>query len=114
MTLEECYAQMDGDLCKALAVMETRERLARYLARFADDPTARLLFASMREGRMDDAFRAAHTLKGLCAGLGLTHLGESCSRLTGALRAGAAGEALLRQVKDDYKAAVRAIGGLNR
>lgn len=114
MTLEECYAQMGGDLAGALAVMQSRERLARYLLRFAADPTAQMLFASLRAGRTDDALRAAHTLTGLCRGLGLTQLCRACRALADGLRGGQApqDDALTERAKEAYACTLRAIGEL--
>lgn len=37
---------------------------------------------------MDDSFRAAHTLKGVCVNLGFDKLYEASSKLTEQLRAG--------------------------
>ena len=114
MTLEECYAQMGGDLAGALAVMQSQERLVRYLLRFAADPTAQLLFASLRAGRTDDALRAAHTMTGLCRGLGLTRLCGACRALADVLRSGRAGQegAPGDQVQEAYACTIRAIGEL--
>lgn len=109
MTLRECYGELDGDCAGALEVLGSEERVRRYLLRFADDPTARMLFASLSDGRVQDAFRAAHTLKGLCRGLGLTQLFVSCSALTEALRGGKMDAALCALVRRDYDAAVNAI-----
>ena len=86
MTLEACYARMGGDLGAALRVLESETRLRRYLHRFLDEPTARMLILALEDGRWEDAFRTAHTMKGLCCGLGLTRLYSACSALTEALR----------------------------
>jgi len=86
MTLEACYAQMGGDLGAALCVLESEARLRRYLSRFLDEPTARMLIAALEEERWEDVMRTAHTMKGLCRGLGLTRLYDACSTMTDALR----------------------------
>jgi len=113
MTLLACYEAMEGDCAAALAVLGNEERVQRYLLRFAGDPTARMLFAALVDARRADAFRAAHTLKGLCRGLGLTRLCASCCALTDALRAdGRLEDALVRRVREDYDLAVRAIAAL--
>ena len=59
-----------------------------------------------------EAFRAAHTLKGVCENLGLSDLCKSSSVLTEALRAGERPEnldVLKAQVCTDYEQAVSAI-----
>ena len=115
MTLAECYAQMDGDLNAALHVLESDTRLARYLVRFLDEPTARMLFLAIEDERWKDALRAAHTMKGLCRGLGLVPLHDACSDLADMLREGGsltdarAGERV-RAEYDRVVQAVRALG----
>ena len=86
MTLEACYARMGGDLGAALRVLGSDTRLRRYLIRFLDEPTARMLFLALEDERWEDAFRTAHTMKGLCRGLGLRRLHDACGALTEALR----------------------------
>ena len=114
MTLQECYEDMGGDLGAALAVLESETRLTRYLGMFLDEPTARMLFLALEDARWADAFRAAHTMKGLCRGLGLTRLYESCCALANALRGSSApeDERVIARVQRDYEAVTRAIGAL--
>lgn len=115
MTLQECYDEMGGDLGAALGVLESETRLARYLTLFLDEPTARMLFLALEDARWQDAFRAAHTMKGLCRGLGMTRLYDSCCALTQALRDGQApqDDAPVRQVKTAYDRTISAIRALN-
>lgn len=114
MTVQACYEAMNGDYAAALCVLESEARVERYLLRFAKDPTARLLFASLNSGRWEDAFRAAHTMKGLCRGLGLTGLHAACAALTDALRSGEApgDERLRAQAEREYGAVLQAVGAL--
>ena len=114
MTVDACYKAMEGDYAAALGVLESESRVRRYLLRFLGDPTARMLVAALADGRWADAFRAAHTLKGLCRGLGLTRLHASCSALTDALRGGGPLEdaQLGAQVKAEYGRVVQAVSAL--
>ena len=68
----------------------------------------------MEEGSREGAFRAAHTLKGVCSNLSLNRLLLSVSKLTELLRpeteslpAGA--DALFEEVRLDYELTVNAI-----
>ena len=68
----------------------------------------------MQNGQREEAFRAAHTLKGVSANLGFSRLLASAGALTELLReeaetipGGAA--ALLEEVKQDYEVTVSAI-----
>ena len=111
MTLEACYGEMGGDLNAALRVLESETRLTRYLIRFLDEPTARMLLLALEDARWTDALRAAHTMKGLCRGLGLTRLYDSCCALADALRGGRApeDEAVMERLHRDYEAVTRAV-----
>jgi len=111
MTVQECYDEIGGDLSAALGVLESETRLVRYLIRFLDEPTARMLFLALEDARWEDAFRAAHTMKGLCRGLGLTRLYDASCALAEALRGGQApqDDAVIERVHRDYEAVTRAI-----
>ena len=73
------------DACKRLS---SQAALEKFLPRFAQDETFFALCTAMEENRPAEAFRAAHTLKGLAANFGFTHLYECSSALTELLRAG--------------------------
>ena len=60
--------------------------LKKYLGKMAADKTFPLLQAAMAEGNREEAFRAAHTLKGVALNLELTPLVELSSRLSDVLR----------------------------
>ena len=114
MTLEACYGEMGGDSNAALRVLESETRLTRYLIRFLDEPTARMLLLALEDARWADALRAAHTMKGLCRGLGLTPLYDACCALTDALRENVPPEdaQISERVKAEYERVVHAIGAL--
>ena len=113
MTVQACYEAIEGDWATVIGVLENEVRVRRYLMRFLNDPTARVLFRALREERWEDAFRAAHTLKGLCRGLGLTRLQSACIRLTDALRGGRAPEpALMAAVIAEYEGVMRVLDEL--
>ena len=113
MGLHACYEAMKGNCAAALDVLESEARVERYLLRFADEPTARLLLAALQEERWEDAFRAAHTLKTLCRGLGLTGLHAACLALTDALRGGQSVDAqLCERMRREYEAVLQAVGRL--
>jgi signal transduction histidine kinase/CheY-like chemotaxis protein len=82
------------------AVLDTRAGIARvagnvtlYARLLASFDTrqpqeAIALHAAIAEGRFEDASRAAHTLRGLSANLGMMQLAAALQRVEGALRAG--------------------------
>ena len=56
--------------------------------KFLDDGSYQELVNALKEGRDEDAFRAAHTLKGVCQNLSFTSLYEPSQTITEALRGG--------------------------
>ncbi len=75
------------DYDSALRRMMGKESLYyRFLKKFLEDESYSLLQEALREKRWEDAFCAAHTLKGLTGNLGLTQLYEAIGVLVEKLR----------------------------
>ncbi|MFQ8760361.1 MAG: Hpt domain-containing protein [Intestinimonas sp.] len=91
MTLEVCYAEMGADYAEVLERLRDERLIRRYVLRFPDDPSYDALCRAMSGGRLEEAFLAAHTLKGITQSLGFGGLCASTSALTEALRNGARG-----------------------
>ena len=104
MDLKECYAAFDGDYEGVLSRLRSEKMVRKFALKFLKDTSYELLTRSLEEENYEEAFRAAHTIKGVCQNLGFTVLGDSSSRLTDALRNGGSEEAgpLVQQVKADY------------
>lgn len=118
MTLQECYAAMGGDYDDAMGRLRSERLLQKFVLKFLDDGNFKLLCQSLADGRQEEAFRAAHTIKGMCQNLSFRALGKSSSRLTEALRAGESDtRELLECVMEDYRVTEEAIrayqAGLN-
>ena len=111
MTLQECYAAMEGDYQDALGRLRSDRLVQKFVLKFLADGSYDLLTQSMEEENYAEAFRAAHTLKGVCQNLGLTKLLNSSSELAEALRNGFTPEAipLTERVKADYRQTMAAI-----
>ncbi len=79
--------------------------LIRFLKKFSQDANYELLRTSMEEKRYEDAFKAAHTLKGVCGNLSLIRLFEVVDRVVEYLRGKqyAEAEALMPQVVQEYE-----------
>lgn len=88
MNLKEFYAAIGGDYEGTVARFLTEERVKRFVLKFENDPSYDYLFESLKSGDVDGAFRAAHTLKGVCQNLGFDRLYEISSEITEILRAG--------------------------
>lgn len=111
MTLQECYEAMGSDYTGVLGRLRSERLIQKFVLKFLDDPSYALLCQSMADGDAETAFRASHTIKGVCQNLGFTKLGQSSHDLTEALRSGGGpeAEALLEQVKADYAETADAI-----
>lgn len=83
----------------------------KFVLKFLTDPSYDLLVRSMESKDWPEAFRAAHTIKGVCQNLDFTRLYRSSSQLSEALRNGFTPEApaLAEQVKEDYARTTAAI-----
>ena len=102
MTIQECYKEMGADYEEVFHRLP-RESMVRKFA---------LMF--LKEGNAQEAFRAAHTLKGVCQNLGFTNLYQPAYELTEVLRAGTlegSGEWFAR-VTEQYKITTDAIRGV--
>ena len=86
MTVKECYALIGGDYDDVMTRLRTDERIKKFLGKVADDKSIELLEQSLKERNMEEAFRAAHTLKGVGLNLSLTALYTSAETMTEALR----------------------------
>ncbi len=114
MTLQECYQAIEGDYTDVISRLRSDRLVQKFVLKFLDDPSFDLLCRSVEEKNYEEAFRAAHTIKGVCQNLGFTRLLESSSHLTEALRSGWSEEApgLFEQTAADYKQTAAAIQAL--
>ena len=103
MPLAEFFPSIGSSAQPVLRRLGGEERVRRYLLRFAEDPTYAALIAAAERGDGEGAFRAAHTLKGLSATLGLDTLYTAASALTEQLRGGGTPDPdLLAEVSKAY------------
>lgn len=114
MTLQECYAAIGGDFEGVKGRLPSEKFIQKYVLKFLDDGSYDLLVRSMEAENYEEAFRAAHTIKGVCQNLDFTRLYQSSSQLSEALRNGCSPEApaLVEQVAEDYQQTVTAIRAL--
>lgn len=106
MTVKECYDIMGADYAGVESRLRTEERIKKFLLKVLNDKSYGLLCSSIEQNNMEEAFRAAHTLKGISQNLSLTTLYESSSALSEQLRENQQYnkevEQLFEQVKKDY------------
>ena len=86
MTVQEGYESMGSDFEGVLGRMGSEAMVKRFALKFLDDPSYENLVKAVEEQNAEDAFRAAHTLKGICLNLGLDRLYKVSALLTEKLR----------------------------
>lgn len=116
MTLQECYAAMGGSYEDAIGRLRSEKLIQKFVLKFLSDGSYDLLCRSMEAKDYSEAFRASHTIKGVCQNLSFAKLADSSARLTEALRSGWSEEAeqLFGEVRADYGTtadAIRAFAG---
>lgn len=112
MTLEECYTRMGADYADVLQRLGNEERIQRFLRMFIEEESFDRLCTALKEQNAEAAFRAAHSLKGICMNMGFTVLRASSDALTQELRTGSVTEKaklLGTQVAQDYHLAVQTV-----
>ncbi len=112
MTLQELYEAIGGDYSEVLGRMLKEERVTKFVGMFLRDPSFGQLEEAMEKGDYEEAFKAAHTLKGVCGNLSLSRLAGVDIEVTEALRGGAdieKAKALMPDLKGCYQDTVAQI-----
>lgn len=104
MTIKECYEQIGSDYESILKRFGSEAMIQRFALKFLKDGSFTDLKKALAEGDGETAFRAAHTLKGVCLNLGFDRLYEVSAELTEKLRGHevAGSEALFAKVEEQY------------
>ena len=113
--VRECYEKIGSDFDKVLGRMGSEALVKRFAVKFLEDKSFEELTESLKEKDGEDAFRAAHTLKGICANLGLDRLYEIDSELTEKLRGRQTegSEELYQKVAEVYETTVTVLKELD-
>lgn len=111
MTLQECYTALEGNYEEVIGRLRSERLVQKFVLKFLEDGSYDLLCRSMESGDYEEAFRASHTLKGVCQNLAFDRLGRSSSQLCEALRNGVTPEApdLFALTRQDYALTASAI-----
>ena len=112
MTIRECYEAVNSNFDDVLGRLGSERLIQKFALKFLDDTSYEELLEGIRDADGEKAFRAAHTLKGVCLNLGFTALGEVSSTLTEALRPTkdtTGCEAMLAAVTTEYEKLVQAL-----
>ena len=111
MTLKQLYNSIDGNYDDVVKRLISEELVSKFVSKFLADDSFLLLSEGMQERNAEQAFRGAHTLKGVAQNLGFGALGISAAELTEVLRGRTfdGADELFGIVKADYEKVVSAI-----
>lgn len=85
--LKQKLAENGADVEGAVRRFMGNEALyTKFLGKFKDDTSYEDLIANLERENFEEAFKCAHTLKGVCANLGLDPISRIASNLTELLR----------------------------
>ncbi len=86
--VEELYNNIGGDYNKAIGRMQDDERIKKYLKFFLYDESFSQLKNGIESKNCEEAFKGAHTLKGVSQNMSFEVLSTKVIEITEELRAG--------------------------
>ena len=115
MTVRECYEELGSDFDKVLSRLVSEALVKKFALKFLDDPSFGQLETALADKDAETAFRAAHTLKGICLNLGFSQLTEDVVNITEILRTGKleGTDELFSKIQTTYENTVAAIKKLD-
>ena len=115
MTIQQCYAQMGADYNEVLKRLYSEAMIRKFVLLFLKDDSFHNLETTLAQGDVKEAFRASHTLKGVCQNLGFSNLYAPVYDLTETLRAGTleGTKAQFALVAEQYNKTIAAIKALD-
>lgn len=115
MTIQECYAQMGANYTDVKNRLYNEAMIHKFVLLFLKDDSYANLENALKNADVKEAFRAAHTLKGVCQNLGFDNLYQPAYTLTETLRAGQleGTDAQFAKVKEEYERTINAIRSLD-
>lgn len=88
MTIQEVYEEIGGNYDDVLKRLRKAELVEKFSKKFLDDTSFCDLKKALDDENLEDAFRAVHTLKGVCLNLSFASIFEVANELTEMLRPG--------------------------
>ena len=111
MTIRECYEKTGSDYENILKRFGSEAMIQRFALKFLKDGSFSDLKNALEAKDGERAFRAAHTLKGICLNLGLDRLYKVSACLTEKLRGREFNgyEEAYEEVQQEYQKTIEAI-----
>lgn len=115
MNIRDFYVEVGGNFNSVIERFSSVDMIKRFLFKFVDDPFYVELHDAFDKDDVKEAFRAAHTIKGIVANLGLDNLYRVASDLTETLRHQETlpGREVLLPIEREYKRVIGLIEELN-
>ena len=118
MTLRECYEMMCGDYEGVTGRLVSESLVRKFTLKFLNDPSfGQLQWPRLMSGDGAEAFRASHTLKGICLKPRIYCLFDASSDLTEKLRGNNTlddeSKSLFARVHEEYDRTIQAIEKLD-
>lgn len=86
MLLKDCYDAFGGDYESVRQRISKDDIIKKFVIKFLSEPSYDNLCRALESESYEEAFRAAHSLKGVCANLAFKRLEASSGELTELLR----------------------------
>lgn len=111
MNIKECYEKMGADFNAVVGRLGSEALIKRFAFKFLDDTSFQSLKEGLEKGDGEQAFRAAHTLKGVCLNLGFDNLYKVSNEITEQLRGKdvSGTEEMFKAVEEQYQITIDAI-----
>lgn len=103
MTLQELYANIDGDYDQAMRVLRMEKLLDKHIRKLTTNGVVENLVAAGEGMDPTQLFETAHAAKGVCANLGLTKLSAAASEIAEEYRPGNSRKMTDEEVKEKLK-----------
>ncbi|MDE7212229.1 MAG: Hpt domain-containing protein [Lachnospiraceae bacterium] len=115
MTVKECYDLMGGNYDEAKQRLMDDKRILKFLGMFMRDTSFQEITAALENQDYAEAFKGAHSLKGVSRNMAFDALGDAADALTENLRNGSSTAdttALYEKTKTAYELVVQTIEAL--
>jgi len=111
MDIKEFYNSINSNYGEVFDRIPDDNFILKFVLKFMNDESFTNLKKAFEEKNVEEAFRAAHTLKGVCANLGFNQLFEVSKELTDVLRKKSfdGSNELYQKVCDEYQKVIDGI-----
>ena len=115
MNIRSCYEKMGADFDEVSTRLVSEALITKIAKKYIDDPSFSQLKDAFEKKDIETAFRASHTLKGVCLNVGFTQLTKDVIPLTEILRGQSwdGAQELFDQVEESQKKTIKLLKELD-